>query len=237
MPQFREEVNSPFEIPRANILGVGISAVNMGITLGVIDTWIQQCQPHYICVTGVHGVIESQRDEALRRIHNSAGLVTPDGMPLVWLSRLKGFHQVKRGYGPDLMLALCDHSVECGYRHFFYGGAEGVPELLVANLQQRFPGLVVTGTHSPPFRSLTSEEDAQVVQIPHHGGKISEEFRDSFQNKIFIVSTGENDWGFPWPGELEKLKGRIYRTDKVGTVVVQTDGREVEVKTVHHDAL
>jgi N-acetylglucosaminyldiphosphoundecaprenol N-acetyl-beta-D-mannosaminyltransferase len=153
------------EPPRVNILGVGVSAVNMTMALDIIDGWVARCDPHYVCVTGVHGVMESQRDEELRRIHNAAGLVMPDGMPLVWLSHLNGFPHVERGYGPDLMLALCGRSVTCGYRHFFYGGAEGVPEQLAANLQQRFPGLQVVGIHSPPFRSLTPEEDKQVIQM------------------------------------------------------------------------
>lgn len=86
-------------------------------------------------------------------------------MPLVWLSRLKGFRYVSRVYRPDLMLALCDRSVVCSYRHFFYGGAEGAPEQLAAKLRQRFPGLRVAGGYSPPFRPLTSQEDAQVVQM------------------------------------------------------------------------
>ena len=76
---------------------------------------------------------------AVRRIHNAAGLVTPDGMPLVWLSRLMGFSHVERVYGPDLMLALCARSVTQGYRHFFYGGAPGVAEELARRLQSRFP--------------------------------------------------------------------------------------------------
>jgi len=109
--------------------------------------------------------MESQRDEELRRIHNRAGLVTPDGMPLVWLSRLQSFHHVERVYGPDLMLALCERSVAKGYRHFFYGGAEGVPEQLASVLQKRFPGLQVAGTFSPPFRPLTADEDDRIVQM------------------------------------------------------------------------
>jgi N-acetylglucosaminyldiphosphoundecaprenol N-acetyl-beta-D-mannosaminyltransferase len=109
--------------------------------------------------------MESQRDEALQRIHNAAGLVTPDGMPLVWLSHLKGFPHVERVYGPDLMLSLCEHSIERKYRHFFYGGAQGVPEQLAANLKKTFPGLSVAGAFSPPFRPLTPKEDAQIVQM------------------------------------------------------------------------
>jgi N-acetylglucosaminyldiphosphoundecaprenol N-acetyl-beta-D-mannosaminyltransferase len=150
---------------RVNVLGVGISAINMTRALDIIDGWIASRQQNYVCVTNAHGVMESQRDESLRRIHNAAGLVTPDGMPLVWLLRLKGFDQVKRVYGPDLMLALCERSISKGYRHFLYGGAGGVPEELANNLQKRFLGLEVVGTYSPPFRSLSDEEDEQIVQL------------------------------------------------------------------------
>jgi N-acetylglucosaminyldiphosphoundecaprenol N-acetyl-beta-D-mannosaminyltransferase len=133
----------------------------MDMTLAIIDGWIANEERHYVCITGVHGVMESQRDEALRAIHNEAGMVTPDGMPLVWLSRLYGLKHVDRVYGPDLMLALCQQS---GYRHYFYGGAEGVPERLAERLTQRFPGLQVVGTHSPPFRPLTEEEDKRIIE-------------------------------------------------------------------------
>jgi len=76
----------PAELRRVNVLGVGVSAIDMTLALETIDRWIVQREQHYVCVTGVHGVMESQSDEVLRRIHNRAGLVTPDGMPMVWLS-------------------------------------------------------------------------------------------------------------------------------------------------------
>lgn len=150
-------------IERTNVLGVGISAINMRMTLELLDTWIRQKHHTYVCVTGVHGVMESQADPELRRIHNQAGLVTPDGMPMVWMSRLAGHKHVDRVYGPDLMLAVCEASLQKGYRHFFYGGNEGVPELLRDKLQEKFPDLQVVGTYSPPFRPLTPEEDATIV--------------------------------------------------------------------------
>ena len=136
---------------RANVLGVGISPINMQITLETIDEWIKMDMRQYICVTGVHGIMECQHDEKLRYIHNSAGLVTPDGMPLVWLSQLQGFKLTKRVYGPDLMLALCDHSIKKGYRHFLYGSSKNVLTRLADNLTQRFPGLQIVGVYSPHF--------------------------------------------------------------------------------------
>lgn len=148
----------------ANVLGVGVSPVDMEAALRRIEGWIAGREPNYVCVSGVHGVMESQRDPELRAIHNRAGMVTPDGMPLVWLSRLAGFREVERVYGPDLMLACCERSVERGWRHFLYGGAEGVPELLAERLEECFPGIEIAGAYSPPFRPLTEEEDSAVVE-------------------------------------------------------------------------
>jgi N-acetylglucosaminyldiphosphoundecaprenol N-acetyl-beta-D-mannosaminyltransferase len=150
-------------VQRVNILGVGISAIDMNMALQTMEDWLTRREPHYVCVTGVHGTMESQRDAELRRIHNAAGLVTPDGMPLVWLSRALGFRHVRRVYGPDLMRTVCQHSVRQGYRHFFYGGAPGVADKLAGCLQDLFPGIQIAGTYCPPFRPLTPEEDLAVV--------------------------------------------------------------------------
>ena len=146
-----------------DVLGVRVNAATMEGVVRLIESWIAQQLPRYVCVSGMHGVMESQRDERLRRIHNSAGLVTTDGMSLVWLCKLKGNQPVERVYGPDLMLELCGRSAHRGYRHFFYGASPEVLERLVGRLQTRFPGLLVVGTFSPPFRPLTAAEDADVV--------------------------------------------------------------------------
>ena len=148
---------------RVNVLGIGVSAITIADALTLIDRWIATRVNRYVCVTGVHGVMESQRDPALRDIHNRAGLVAPDGMPLVWLSWLAGHGYVERVYGPDLMLACCDASVSRGYRHYFYGGAPGVPERLAARLRERFAGLKIAGTWSPPFGELSAAEEQAMI--------------------------------------------------------------------------
>ncbi len=150
---------------RVNVLGVGVSAITMEMALSLIDEWIARREPQYVCVTGVHGVMESQRDPALRATLCRSGLTTPDGMPLVWLSKLKGFRHVERVYGPDLMLALCERSVTRGYRHFLYGGDEELVAALAVRLQERYPGIQIVGTHAPPFRPLTEEEDTAIVRM------------------------------------------------------------------------
>lgn len=158
---------------RCDVLGVGISAVNLDLAVQQIDAWIVSRQRNYVCITGVHGVMESQRDPQLKRIHNAAGMVTPDGMPMVWMNKLRGNGHVGRVYGPDLMLEVCAAGEQRGYKHFFYGGGEGVAEKLSARLRERFPKMQVVGTYCPPFRPLTEDEDrALVEQINSSGADI-----------------------------------------------------------------
>ena len=145
------------------MLGVGVHATTMPGAVGTIARWVAAREARYVCVSGVHGVMESQRDAALRGIHNAAGLVTMDGMPLVWLGRLAGHADADRVYGPDLMLAVCAALAPHGGRHFFYGATDDVLARLTRRLRERVPGLVVAGTYAPPFRPLTPEEDADVV--------------------------------------------------------------------------
>jgi len=152
------------EAARVDVLGVQVSAIDLDQALDTIEGWIAERKNQYVCITGAHGVMESQHDETLRAVHNHAGMVTPDGMPLVWMSRLLGHPETRRVYGPDLMRALSEFSARRGWRQFYYGGDMGVADRLAAALAKTYPNLAVAGTLSPPFRALTGEEDAGIVE-------------------------------------------------------------------------
>jgi len=147
------------------VLGVRVDAVQIPDVIARMEEWIARREGcRYIAVTGMHGVTEAQHDERFGEILNAAGLVVPDGYPLVWLGRRKGFFGLRRRvYGPELMERFCAESAAKDYRHFFYGGAPGVAEDLARRFAMRFPGLRVAGTYCPPFRALTDEEDREVV--------------------------------------------------------------------------
>ncbi len=154
----------PMESPaRINVLGVGISEINYDVALAHVADAIASRRKGYITVTGVHGVSECQSDGALRDIHNASFLTTPDGMPMVWMGKLHGSAVIDRVYGPDLMLLVLKHGLERGWKHFFFGGGDGVAEKLKASLEARFPGLRITGTYTPPFRPLNAEEEASLA--------------------------------------------------------------------------
>jgi N-acetylglucosaminyldiphosphoundecaprenol N-acetyl-beta-D-mannosaminyltransferase len=150
---------------RFNILGVSVSCINLDDAVRAIERWISERSMNYVCVTGAHGLMESRRDEVLRGIHNNAGMVTPDGMPLVWFLRLVGKSRTNRVYGPDLMRKMTSVSVLRGHRQFYYGGAEGVADRLRQVLVSAHPGLQVAGSICPPFHELTPEEDQAIVDV------------------------------------------------------------------------
>lgn len=145
------------------VLGVDVSAITQDDAVAQIERWIARRQQNYVCITGAHGVIASRDDPNLRRILNAAGLATPDGMPLVWMSHALGNKHTRRVYGPDLMRALSEVSARRGYRQFYYGGADKVAERLATTLARSYPGLQVAGHFCPPFRALTPVEDEAVV--------------------------------------------------------------------------
>ena len=151
-------------IARANILGVGVSAVDLSTATALILEAVRFGRKGYVAVTGVHGVSEAQSDLEFRAILNCAFLNTPDGMPMSWVGRLCGFKDMDRVYGPDLMLSLCAVTTDGSLRHFFYGGAPGVADELAGALAARFPGIFVCGTYTPPFRPLKIEEEVELIR-------------------------------------------------------------------------
>jgi N-acetylglucosaminyldiphosphoundecaprenol N-acetyl-beta-D-mannosaminyltransferase len=153
-----------YRIPRINVLGVGISAINLEVTINKIAEWIDNRKCQYVNVCTVHTIMECYRNPVLRQIINSSGMATPDGMPLVWLCGYYGFKNASRVYGPDLMLDLCEYSVLKGYRHFFYGGNEGVADQLSTVLKNRYPGLQIVGSYSPPYRDVGYIEETSIIE-------------------------------------------------------------------------
>lgn len=148
---------------RVDVLGVRVSVVDRPAALHRIAQWIERGERRYVCVTNVHGVTESGRDPELRDIHNESGLTTPDGVPLVWCGRWAGARTIRRVYGPDLMLDVLAAAVDRGWTSYLYGGTPDTLALLEARLLERFPGLRIVGSWSPPFRELTADEEAAAI--------------------------------------------------------------------------
>lgn len=146
-----------------DILGVNISVVNIPQACAYIEDCIALKEKTYICVAPVSTVVDCQKDVEYRRIINGAGMTTPDGVPLVWLGKLRGEKTIERTYGPDLMEALCNLSQQRGYRHYFLGGTRENNSLLTEKLKAKFPKLQITGSYAPPVRSSGEIEEYHVL--------------------------------------------------------------------------
>ena len=154
-------------LERVNILGVGVSAIDMSQALDQIDAWIRSGSREYVCVCPVHSIMECRRSAEVRRVFNGAGMVTPDGMPVVWVARSSGHPHVSRVYGPDLMLAELQR---LRHRHFLYGGGPGVAKQLAVTMRERFRGLQVAGVMEPPFASLDELCTPEAAEVINRAG-------------------------------------------------------------------
>lgn len=151
-------------------LSVEIQLADYDGAASLISNWAHNNESRYVCIANVHMLMEAYDSASYSDVINNADLVVSDGMPLVWVMRLKGQRDQKRVYGPTLMLKViettCGHEIPVG----FYGGKPEVLELLGARLQARYPGLDVAYSYSPPFRDLSLVEDEAVVQQVNNSG-------------------------------------------------------------------
>ena len=152
------------------ILGVRISAVNLEKAYAVIHSMIREKRPGYICVAPVSTIMSCQDDPAYKAVVNGAAMVTPDGMPVVWLGRRVGFPDVRRTYGPDLMQLVCEKGQADGFRHYLLGGSETVNEQLARKLRQWYPAIQIVGRYAPPFRAVTPAEEEVMFRAINDSG-------------------------------------------------------------------
>ena len=149
---------------RYDVLGVRVSATNLDLASETISAWIKNKEKQYVCVAPVSTIVECQHDDAYRKIVNDAGMVTPDGMPVVWLGKMQRVPDLERTYGPDLLLKLCGLSKEREHRHYFYGGNPQSNDRLIKVLKRRFPGIHIAGTYVPRVLKIKEKETADVIQ-------------------------------------------------------------------------
>ncbi len=161
-PNYERKVDKSC-IPTCNILGVDIAAINMGWLLNFLISNIHDLKGDYVCVSNVHTTVSAYEDPHYRRIQNGGILAIPDGGPLSTVGRRRGYINMRRTTGPDLMDEIFRVSLERGYRHYFLGSTEETLKKLRLELEQRYPGLQITGMCSPPFRELSKQEDDAIV--------------------------------------------------------------------------
>lgn len=158
-------------IKTCRILGVNIAVTNMAQTVQYIENNLEELRGKYICVSNVHTTVMAHDNPAYRNVQNSAAIALPDGKPLSVVSRKRGYTEAERVTGPDLMGEL--FARENGLKHFFYGDKEETLQILQQKLKEKYPDIQIAGMISPPFRSLSQEEEkAYIQQINDSGADI-----------------------------------------------------------------
>jgi N-acetylglucosaminyldiphosphoundecaprenol N-acetyl-beta-D-mannosaminyltransferase len=149
--------------PLAQVLGVDIDAVNMETALNQIVSILNERRKGYVCVAGVHGVIEAQRSQEVAEAYAGSELNLPDGTPLTWVGRIQGHRAMECVTGPSLMLEIFRRPEFAHITHFLYGGGEGVAVELSDRLTREFPWVRIVGNCTPPFRNLTPTEHDDLI--------------------------------------------------------------------------
>lgn len=160
----------PVSCSKNNILGVQFDLVAYEDVMKMIQHWRINRQSHYITLANPFSVTRCLRDSAMRKALNNAGMTLPDGVGIVFAARLLGYRNNGRTSGPALMLKVCDWGRQYGYRHYFYGGADGIADRLAGRLKEMYPGLEIAGTYCPPFRPLSKEQEKQIIDRINSAG-------------------------------------------------------------------
>lgn len=155
---------------RLKVLGFPLDFFDYVGANGWIMEFASHSESRYICFANVHMLMEAQDSEMFMEIVRNADLVLPDGMPLVWMMRLKGAKHQQRVYGPTLMLHVLETAARENIPVGFYGGKPEVLALLINRMRTRYEGLKVAYSYSPPFRELSREEDDEIIKTINQTG-------------------------------------------------------------------
>lgn len=151
-------------IPTQKVLDSNITALPFNEQIQIILEWANTRESRTICVANVHMLMEAHWNSQFASILENADLVTPDGMPLVWMMRLLGVHNQDRVAGLDIFLALCQKAQSINVSVALVGSTPEILKRMRRRLEHEFPHLKVAAIAPLPFRPLTSEEDEALIQ-------------------------------------------------------------------------
>lgn len=163
-------MNKSSQPPSTQLIGTSITALDFDAQIDLIIQWAQGRVSKSVCVANVHMLVEAHRNSAFAKVMERADLVTPDGMPLVWMLRMFGNAKQNRVAGLDIMLSLCDRAVEEDLSIFLLGSEPDILERMKMRFKLEFPNLRIVGAESLPFRPLTDAENEAIAQMVNRSG-------------------------------------------------------------------
>jgi N-acetylglucosaminyldiphosphoundecaprenol N-acetyl-beta-D-mannosaminyltransferase len=155
------------EFKTSNVIGFSVTALPFAAQIKLILEWASSYESKVVCVANVHMLTEAYWHPEFSSVLKAADLVTPDGMPLVWMMKLMGVQDQNRVAGMDILLSLCQLAPLQNISVFFLGSEATILEKMKMKLEQEFPKLQIAGMEPLPFRPLTREEDDAIIQKIH----------------------------------------------------------------------
>ena len=131
---------------------------------------VRELAGRYICFSNVHTSVMARENKDYAGVLNGAAFTFPDGNPVAVLQKKHGIVGSERVAGPDFMEHMFKNTTDGSITHYFYGSSQKTLDALKENLEKKYPGLVIKGLYSPPFRELTPEEDRADVEMINEAG-------------------------------------------------------------------
>jgi len=206
-------------LPSKPVIGFPVTAVPLNGQADVMIVWAKQRLSKVVCVANVHMLIEGYKNTKFASVLRDADLVTPDGMPLVWMLRLMGAIDQDRVAGLDILHEVCQRAVQENVSVYFLGSHNLILEKMRERLMHDYPGLKIAGMDPLPFRPLTESEDKEVIQKLNESGAgivflslgcpKQEVWMAARKDKVFAVMVGLGG-AFPvYAGILKRAPGYV----------------------------
>lgn len=148
---------------RMKFLNTQVDNLTMDEAIDRIDKLIINKKPSYVVTPNVDHIVKLENDIEFQQVYKDADLILTDGMPLIWISKLKKMPIKEKVSGSDLFPQVCSLASKKGYKVFLLGAAEGIADKAAKNLMEKYNGLEVVGTYSPSYGFEKNEDEIENI--------------------------------------------------------------------------
>ncbi|WP_394883438.1 WecB/TagA/CpsF family glycosyltransferase [Clostridium baratii] len=151
---------------RIKFLNIEVDNLTMNEAINEVDKLIQKKASSYVVTPNVDHIVKLEKDEEFKDVYKNADLILTDGMPLIWISKLKGNPIKEKVSGSDFFPKVCELANNKGYSVFLLGAAEGVAAKAAENLRKKYKNLNIVGTYSPSYGfEKKNDEIEEIIEM------------------------------------------------------------------------